>query len=40
MKIKVYELVKDYEVKLNGFPSRINMNVLTLGLYDILIDID
>ena len=40
MKRKVYELVKYYEVNLNCFPTRINLNILPLGLYDILIDMD
>ena len=37
-KRKVSKLVRDYEVNLNGFPSKIDLNVLPLGLYDVLID--
>ena len=40
MKQKISEIVKDCEVNLNGFPTRINLNILPLGLYDILIDMD
>ena len=34
------KLVKDYEVNLNGYPKKVNLNILPLGLYDILIDMD
>ena len=39
-KWKVSEIVKDCEVNLNGFPTRINLNILPLGSYDILISMD
>ena len=39
-KQKVSEIVKDCEVNLNGFPTRVNLNILSLGLYDILIGMD
>ena len=39
-KHKVSEIIKDCEVHLNGFPTKINMNILPLGLYDILIGMD
>ena len=37
MKQKVSEIVKECEVNLNGFPMKVNLNILTLGSYDILI---
>ena len=37
---RVFEIVKDCEVNLNGFPTRINLKILSLGLYDILIGMD
>ena len=37
MKIKVLEILRDYEVKLNGFPSKIDLNISLLGSYDVLI---
>ena len=39
-KRKVYEIVRDCEVNLNGFSSRINLNILPLGSYGILIGMD
>ena len=36
-KRKVSKIVKDCEVNLNGFPTRINLNILPIGSYDILI---
>ena len=39
-KQKVYEIDKDCEVNLNGFSTRINLNILPLGSYDILIGMD
>ena len=39
-KKNIYEIIKDYEVNLNGFPTRINLNILPLGLYDVLISMD
>ena len=36
-KWKASEIVKDCEVNLNGFPTKVNMNILSLGSYDILI---
>ena len=40
MKWTVSEIVRYCEVNLNGFPTRINMNILCLGSYDILINMD
>ena len=40
MKWKVLEIVKDCEVNLNGFPMKLNLNILPLGSYDILIGMD
>ena len=31
MKQKVSKIVKDCEVNLNGFPTKINLNILPLG---------
>ena len=39
-KQNIYEIIKDYEVSLNGFPARINLNILPLGSYDVLIGMD
>ena len=39
-KRKVSEIVKYFEVNLNGFPTKVNLNILPLGLYDILIGMD
>ena len=39
-KRKVSEIVKVCDVNLNGFPTRINLNILPLGSYDILIGMD
>ena len=39
-KRKLSEIVKDCEVNLNGFPSRINLKILPLGSYDILIGME
>ena len=40
MKHKVLEIVNDCELNLNGFPNRVNWNILPLGSYDILISMD
>ena len=40
MKWKVLEIVKGYEVNLNGYPMKVNLNILPLGSYDILISVD
>ena len=40
MKWKVLEIVKECEVNLNGFLTEVNLNILPLGLYDILIGMD
>ena len=40
MKWKVSEIVKECEVNLNGFPMKLNLNILPLGSYDILISMD
>ena len=39
-KRKVSELVRDYEVNLNDFLAKIDINILPLGLYDVLINMD
>ena len=39
-KHKVSEIVKDCEVNLNGFPTKVNLNILPLGSYDIIIGMD
>ena len=39
-KWKVSEIVKYCEVILNGFPMKLNLNILTLGSYDILIGME
>ena len=39
-KYKVLEIAKDCEVNLNGFPTKVNLNILPLGSYAILIDMD
>ena len=39
-KHKVLEIVKYCEVNLNGFPMKVNLNILPLGSYDILISMD
>ena len=40
MKHTVSKIVKDCEVNLNGFPTRVNVNILPLGSYDVLISMD
>ena len=40
MKHKVSEIIKECEVSLNGFPTKINLNILPLGSYDVLIGMD
>ena len=40
MKRKVSEIVKYCKVNLNSFPMKVNLDTLTLGLYDILIGMD
>ena len=40
MKHKVLEIVKYCEVKLNGSPTKVNLNILPLVSYDILINMD
>ena len=39
-KQKASEIVKYYDVNLDGFPTKVNLNILPLGSYDILIDMD
>ena len=39
-KHNVLEIVKDYEINLNGFPTKVNLNILPLVPYDILIDME
>ena len=39
-KRKVSVLVRECEVNLNGFLANIDINILPLGLYDILIDME
>ena len=40
MKWKVSKIVEYCEVNLNGFPTKVNLNILPLVSYDILIGID
>ena len=40
MKRKVSKLVRDCEVNLNGFPTRKDLNILPIGSYDVLVDMD
>ena len=39
-KRNVLEIVKECEVNLNGFPTKVNLNILRLGSYDVLISMD
>ena len=39
-KWKVSEIVKECEVNMNGFLTKVNLNILPLGSYDILIGMD
>ena len=39
-KWKVSQIVKECEVNLNGFLTKVNLNILPLGSYDILISMD
>ena len=39
-KQKVSEIVKECELNLNGFPTKVNLNILPLGSYDVLISMD
>ena len=39
-KHQVSKIVKYCEVKLNGFPTKLNLNILPLRSYDILIGMD
>lgn len=39
-KRKVVNYVKDYEILMNSFKTQVELNVLTLGSYDILINMD
>ena len=39
-KQNVSKIVKYYEVNLNGFQTKLNLNILPLGSYDILIGMD
>ena len=36
-KHKVSEIANECEGSLNGFPTKVNLNIVTLGLYDVLI---
>ena len=40
MKRKVTEIVKDCRLSFNGLDTRVNLNILPLGSYDILIGMD
>ena len=40
MKWKDSEIVKEWEVNFNGFLMKVNLNILPLGSYDVLIDMD
>ena len=39
-KWKVSEIVKECEVNLNGFITKVDLDILPLGSYDVLIDMD
>ena len=39
-KWKVLDIVKEFEVNLNGFLTKVNLNILPLGSYNILIGMD
>ena len=39
-KIKVSELVKYCEIHMNNFPTNLDLNILPLGLYDVIIGMD
>ena len=39
-KRKVSKIVKECELNLNGFLTKVNLNILPLGSYDVLIDMD
>ena len=39
-KQKVSEIVKECEVNLNGFLTKVNLNIIPLGSYDVLIGMD
>ena len=40
MRWKVLEIVKECQVNLNGFLTKVKLNILPLGSYDILINMD
>ena len=40
MKWKVSNFFKECKVNLNGFIMKVNLNILPLGSYDVLIDMD
>ena len=39
-KIKVFKLVRDYEVDMNGFPAKVDLNISPFRLYSVLIGMD
>ena len=39
-KTRVSELVRDCKVDMNGFPTRVDLNILPLGLYGVIIGKD
>ena len=39
-KRKVSELVRDFDVDMNDFPAKIDLNILPIGSYDVLISMD
>ena len=39
-KQKVSKIGKECEVNLNGFPTKVNLNIIPLGSYDVLIYIE
>ena len=39
-KRKVSELVKYCDIDMNGFPNKVDLNILPLGSYNILISMD
>jgi predicted aspartyl protease len=39
-KRKIYELVKEYPIEINGLDTKVVVNIIPLGSYDCLIGMD
>jgi hypothetical protein len=39
-KRKINELVKDFPIEMNGLNTKVDVNIIPLGLYDFLIGMD